>query len=103
MPVLGVAAWIGRDKLSRSKGPLTVAAAGSFWLGIVVTAVIFDVVLAAVAWEPASSTLTGHIVTWLIGGGTTGVVGGYISGWPLSRLLAPSTDVGASSSSWMTR
>lgn len=95
MPVLGVAAWISLDGLKGFRALLTAAVVGSFWLGVVVAAVIFEVVLPSVGWELDSSSLTGHTMSWLIGGGAAGLVGGYISAWPLSRLLVASTKGGA--------
>lgn len=87
IPVLGVAAWISLDALKGCRALLTAAVVGSFWLGVVVTAVIFEVVLPFVGWELDSSSLPGHTMSWLIGGGAAGVVGGYTGAWPLSRLL----------------
>ena len=94
-PVLGVAAWITLDRLKGSRALLTASVVGSFWLGIVVAAIIFEAVLPTVGWELDSSSLTGHTMSWLIGGSAAGVVGGYVSGWPLSRLLLASSKGGA--------
>lgn len=39
----------------------------------------------AIEIDPASTL--DHMLMGILGGGTTGVVGGFVSGWPLSRLL----------------
>jgi hypothetical protein len=86
-PVLGVAAWISLDKLKGSKFLLTSVAVVSFWLGIVVMGVAVLPLIESSGWSIDPSSVLDHALMWVIGGGVTAIVGGLVSGWPLSRLL----------------
>ena len=89
-PVLGVAAWIGLNELEGRRFLLTMAALASFWLGLVLIRLAVVPLIQSGVWEMDPSSVLAHTLMWIIGGGTTAIVGGYVSGWPLSRLLLPS-------------
>ena len=87
MPVLGIAAWISLDKLKTSQILLIVAAVFSFWIGVISAGSIIELVVPLTGRGLDSSNLLGHILSWVIGAGVVGVVGGFLSGWPLSKQL----------------
>lgn len=84
--VLGVAAWIRLPNREQGKSVWALAALGSYWVGICAALAL------VIAWDralgPDPSSLLDHTTGWLIVGGTTGVVGGFLSAHALSRFLA---------------
>jgi len=88
-PVLGVAGWISLDKCRGRRALLTAAALACFWLGLVALMIAVDPLLRSGAWVLDPSSLLDHTLLWIVGGGVTAIIGGYASGWPLSRLLLP--------------
>lgn len=90
---LGTAAWIGLPGLKGIKLLWTFLAVVGFWIGIVLTVPIMFAAIRAGVFDPDSPSLLDHTVSWVLGGGLTGIIGGGVSAWPLSRLLLPSDPV----------
>lgn len=83
--VLGAAARIRLPNYEQSKKVWILAAIGSYWVGI--CAALALVISWDSAFGPDPSSLLDHTTGFLIVGGTTGVVGGYLSARALARLL----------------
>jgi hypothetical protein len=83
--VLGAAAWFRLPSRQDGRKTWALLTVASYWLGICVA------LASVITWDrvtgPDPSSLLDHTVGWLIVGAATGVVGGYLSGWPLGRLL----------------
>ena len=88
MPVLGIALWFSFDKLKLSRILLLVAAILSFWIGVIASGILIEVIVPLTGYDFDDTTLFDHVLSWVIGGATAGIVGGLLSGWPLSRQLA---------------
>ncbi len=87
MPVLGIALWFSFDKLKLSRIILLLTAVFSFWIGVIASGILIEVVVPSLGYEFDDTTLFDHVLSWVIGGGAAGIVGGFLSGWPLSRQL----------------
>lgn len=85
--VLGAAAWIHIEGLKGRRLVWTVLTIIAFCMGMVLTVPIMFAAIRAGVFNPDSPSLLDHTLTWVLGAGMTGIIGGYISGWPLSRLL----------------
>ena len=85
--VLGTAAWIHIQGLKGRRLVWTVATIIAFCMGLVLTTPIMFAAIRTGVFDPDSPSLLDHTVTWVLGAGMTGIIGGYISGWPLSRLM----------------
>lgn len=90
--VLGTASWIGQHRMRGAQALWALGAVIGFWIGI---AAIYPVGRTAISLglNPDSVTLFDHTILWLILGGTTGVVGGFVSAWPLSRMFVTPSNV----------
>ena len=85
--VLGTAAWIHIQGFKQRRLLWTFATIIAFCMGLVLTTPIMFTAIRAGLFDPDSPSLLDHTLTWVLGAGMTGILGGYISGWPLSRLL----------------
>lgn len=94
--VLGVATWIGLPDLTGSRTVCSVLALLGFWGGIAVAAGAVFVCIMTGIFDPEAETLLNHTIFWVVLGGTTGVAGGYLSGWSLGRLVIAPTAAGQS-------
>ena len=83
--VLGAASWLRLPNREEAKTFWALLAVASYWLGICAA------LASVITWDrvvgPDPSSLLDHTVGWLIVGAATGLVGGYVSSWPLRRLL----------------
>ena len=85
--VLGTAAWIRIQGFKGRRLVWTFASIVAFSMGMVLAAPIVFTAIRAGLFDPDSPSLLDHTLTWVLGAGMTGIIGGYTSGWPLSRLL----------------
>ena len=85
--VLGTAAWIHIGGFKQRRLLWTFATIIAFCMGMVLTTPIMFTAIRAGLFDPDSPSLLDHTLTWVLGAGMTGIIGGYVSGWPLSRLL----------------
>lgn len=83
--VLGAASWFRLPKHETGKKVWALLVVASYWVGICAA------LASVITWDrvvgPDPSSLLDHTVGWLIVGAATGAVGGFVSGWPLGRLL----------------
>ena len=85
--VLGTAAWVHIQGFKGRRLVWTFATIIAFCMGMVLTTPIMFTAIRAGVFDPDSPSLLDHTLTWVLGAGMTGIIGGYLSGWPLSRLL----------------
>ena len=95
---LGTAGWIGLPGLKGIKILWTLLTIVGFWIGIVLAVPVMLKAIRAGVFDPDSPTLWDHTITWVLGAGLIGIIGGALSTWPLGRLLLPSEPVSAVSS-----
>lgn len=88
--VLGTAAWLSFHGLKGLRLVWTIATTMGFWIGMALTTPVMFAAIRAGLFNPDSPSLLDHTMTWVLGAGMTGIIGGYVSGWSLSRLLIPS-------------
>lgn len=83
--VLGTAAWIRLPHHEEGKMIWILATIGSYWIGI--CAALALVITWDTTLSPDPASLLDHTTGFVIVGTATGVVGGYLSGRTLGRLL----------------
>ena len=88
--VLGTACWIGLPSLTGSRSLSAAVTIVAFWGGLGTAAAVMFVLIRGGIFYPDSETLFNHTVFWVVLGGVTGAAGGYLSAWPLSRVVIPS-------------
>ncbi|MCI0605767.1 hypothetical protein L0156_22490 [bacterium] len=88
--VLGSAAWVSFQGFKGRRLVWTIATILGFCIGMAFTTPVMFAAIRSGVFDPESPTLLDHTITWVLGAGMTGIFGGYISSWPLSRLLISS-------------
>ena len=88
--ILGTAAWVSFHGFKGLGLVWTIATTIGIWIGMALTTPVMFAAIRAGLFNPDSPSLVDHTITWVMGSGMTGIFGGFVSGWPLSRLLIPS-------------
>lgn len=87
---LGSATWVSFQGFKGQRLVWTIATTLGFCIGMAFTTPVMFAAIRSGIFDPESPTLLDHTITWVLGAGMTGIFGGYVSGWPLSRHLIPS-------------
>lgn len=95
LPLLGSALWIGEPAVASGRWLWSTLGVLLFACGMLFIIPVGDAAIAAGMLDLQAQDLANHVALWLVIGGSTGVAGGFLSSWPLGRLLVGTVETPA--------